>query len=399
MTLTLLITIMAVLLIITAGLLFIPWSATRSVSRDVLNRAFYHSRLRELERENTVERDEMVAELQHNLLDDIPQHPVDNPPAPLSRWVLVPGVAALVIVSLGVFWKTVDLKKVLEWQEVTRQTPELLKRVMDPDAPALTTEEMARLGLGLRTRLQDDPDNIEGWMMLGRIGMALNNATTATDAFEHAWKLAPDNIDAKLDYAEVLIRSSDQNDNQLGDKLLREVVAASHTNIRALSLLAFSSFEQQRFGDAVAAWQMMLQVLPQNDKRRAVIERSIAQAESQTGMDNAPLAVKITLSPEAQQSLPASGAVFVTVVGEASPVPVAVKKLPVGQFPMTLNIDDSNTMMPGGSLSSLRQGWIKVHISQDGTPAVQSGDWVGQSALMKFDPAHPTEVTISSRQP
>ncbi|KAE9787483.1 c-type cytochrome biogenesis protein CcmI, partial [Escherichia coli] len=158
----------------------------------VLNRAFYHSRLRELERENTVERDEMVAELQHNLLDDIPQHPVNNPPAPLSRWVLVPGVAALVIVSLGVFWKTVDLKKVLEWQEVTRQTPELLKRVMDPDAPALTTEEMARLGLGLRTRLQDDPDNIEGWMMLGRIGMALNNATTATDAFEHAWKLAPD---------------------------------------------------------------------------------------------------------------------------------------------------------------------------------------------------------------
>lgn len=398
MTLTLLISAIVALLIITAGLLFVPWSGNRSVSRDVLNRAFYQSRLRELERENSAEREEMVAELQHNLLDDIPQHS-ESAQKPLSRWVLAPGVAALVIVSVGVFWKTVDLKKVLEWQEVTRQTPELLNRVMDPNAPALTMEEMARLGLGLRTRLQDEPNNIEGWMMLGRIGMALNNATTATDAFEHAWKLAPDNIDAKLDYAEVLIRSSDQNDNQLGDKLLREAVAASYTNIRALSLLAFSSFEQQRFGDAVAAWQMMLRVLPQNDKRRAVIERSIAQAEAQTSVDNAPLAVKITLSPEAQQSMAANGTVFVTVVGESSPVPVAVKKLPVGQFPMTLKIDDSNTMMPGGSLSSLHQGWIKVHISQDGTPAVQSGDWVGQSALIKFDPAHTTEVTISSRQP
>ncbi|WP_312978190.1 c-type cytochrome biogenesis protein CcmI [Atlantibacter sp.] len=398
MTLTLLISAMVALLIITAGLLFVPWSGNRSVSRDVLNRAFYQSRLRELERENSAEREEMVAELQHNLLDDIPQQS-ESAQKTLSRWVLAPGVAALVIVSVGVFWKTVDLKKVLEWQEVTRQTPELLNRVMDPNAPALSMEEMARLGLGLRTRLQDEPNNIEGWMMLGRIGMALNNATTATDAFEHAWKLAPDNIDAKLDYAEVLIRSSDQNDNQLGDKLLREAVAASHTNIRALSLLAFSSFEQQRFSDAVAAWQMMLRILPQNDKRRAVIERSIAQAEAQTGVDNAPLAVKITLSPEAQQSVAANGTVFVTVVSESSPVPVAVKKLPVGQFPMTLNIDDSNTMMPGGSLSSLHQGWIKVHISQDGTPAVQSGDWVGQSALIKFDPAHPTEVTISSRQP
>lgn len=398
MTLTLLITVMVVLLIITAALLFIPWSGTRSVSRDVLNRSFYQSRLRELEGENTTERDEMVAELQHNLLDDIPQQE-ESAQKPLSRWVLVPGVVALFIVSIGVFWKTVDLKKVLEWQEVTRQTPELLQRVMDPNAPALTTEEMARLGLGLRTRLQDDPDNVEGWMMLGRIGMALNNATTATDAFEHAWKLAPDNIDVKLDYAEVLIRSSDQNDNQQGDKLLREAVAASHTNIRALSLLAFSSFEQQRFSDAVAAWQMMLRLLPQNDKRRAVIERSIAQASAQTNVDNAPLAVKITLSPEAQQSIAANSVIFVTVTGETSPVPVAVKKLSVGQFPMTLNIDDSNTMMPGGTLSSLHQGWIKVHISQDGTPAVQSGDWVGQSALIKFDATHPAEVMISSRQP
>lgn len=399
MTLTLLIIAMVALLIVTAALLFIPWPGSRNVSRDVLNRAFYQSRLHELERENSAERDEMVAELQHNLLDDIPQQAAQNVHKPLSRWVLAPGIAALVIVSVGVFWKTVDLKKVLEWQDVTRQTPELLSRVMDPKAPALSMEDMARLGLGLRTRLQDDPDNVEGWMMLGRIGMALNNATTATDAFERAWKLAPDNIDIKLDYAEVLIRSSDQNDNQLGHTLLREAVAASRTNIRALSLLAFSSFEQQRFSDAVAAWEMMLRILPQNDKRRAVIERSIAQAKAQTGMDNAPLAVKITLSPEAQRSIPANGTVFITVVGDASPVPVAVKKLPVGQFPMTLKIDDSNTMMPGSLLSALHQGWIKVHISQDGTPAVQSGDWVGQRALIKFDPAHPAEVIISSRQP
>ncbi len=45
------------------------------------------------------------------------------------------------------------------------------------------------LGLGLRTELQDEPDNIEDWMMLGRVGMALNNASTATQAFAHAYAL------------------------------------------------------------------------------------------------------------------------------------------------------------------------------------------------------------------
>ncbi|EHM5210070.1 hypothetical protein ACBB01_001230, partial [Salmonella enterica] len=42
---------------------------------------------------------------------------------------------------------------------------------------------------------------------------------------------------------------------------------------------AFSAFEQQRFGEAVAAWEMMLKLLPADDTRRAVIERSIRLAQ------------------------------------------------------------------------------------------------------------------------
>lgn len=86
------------------------------------------------------------------------------------------------------------------------------------------------------------------------------------------------NSDAALGYAEALTRSSDPNDNRLGGELLRQLVRSDHSNIRVLSMYAFNAFEQQRFGEAVAAWEMMLKLLPANDTRRAVIERSIAQA-------------------------------------------------------------------------------------------------------------------------
>lgn len=109
--------------------------------------------------------------------------------------------------------------------------------------------------------------------MLGRIGMALGNASIATDAYANAYRLDPKNSDAALGYAEALTRSSDPNDNRLGGELLRQLVRSDHSNIRVLSMYAFNAFEQQRFGEAVAAWEMML-----NDTRRAVIERSIAQA-------------------------------------------------------------------------------------------------------------------------
>ncbi|MCT4702353.1 cytochrome c-type biogenesis protein CcmH [Enterobacteriaceae bacterium H20N1] len=202
-----------------------------------------------------------------------------------SYWVFAPGALMLITVSVGVYLKVSGIKQVREWQQVTRQTPQLLERVMDPHAEPLNMEEMARLGLGLRTRLQQEPDNIAGWMMLGRIGMVLNNATTATQAFAHAYKLSPNNDDVKLGYAEVLTRSEDPQDTLLGGRLLRELLKSDRTNVRALSLFAFNAFEQQQYREAMNAWQFMLQVLPAKDQRRAVVERSIEQARALAGQD------------------------------------------------------------------------------------------------------------------
>ena len=195
--------------------------------------------------------------------------------------LFVPGI----VVALGVgavrYYETGNYKQVQVWQQATAQAPMLLERALDPKADPLNEEDMTRLALGLRTRLQADPTNVEGWIMLGRIGMVLGNASTATEAYANAYRLDPKNSDAALGYAEALTRSSDPDDNRRGGELLRQLVRGEHANVRVLSMYAFNAFEQQRFGEAVAAWEMMLKLLPANDTRRAVIERSIKQAMEQ----------------------------------------------------------------------------------------------------------------------
>ncbi|HCL5254250.1 TPA: cytochrome c biogenesis protein CcmH, partial [Salmonella enterica] len=109
----------------------------------------------------------------------------------------------------------------------------------------------------------------------------LGNASTATEAYASAYRLDPKNSDAALGYAEALTRSSDPDDNRRGGELLRQLIRDEHANVRVLSMYAFNAFEQQRFGEAVAAWEMMLKLLPASDTRRAVIERSIRQALAQ----------------------------------------------------------------------------------------------------------------------
>ncbi|MDM2797086.1 MULTISPECIES: cytochrome c-type biogenesis protein CcmH [Citrobacter] len=195
--------------------------------------------------------------------------------------LFVPGIVVALIVGAVSYYETGSYKQVQVWQQATAQAPALLERALDPKADPLNEEDMTRLALGLRTRLQADPTNVEGWIMLGRIGMVLGNASTATEAYANAYRLDPKNSDAALGYAEALTRSSDPDDNRRGGDLLRQLVRGEHANVRVLSMYAFNAFEQQRFGEAVAAWEMMLKLLPANDTRRAVIERSIKQAMEQ----------------------------------------------------------------------------------------------------------------------
>mgnify|MGYP004711956841 CR=1 FL=1 len=207
--------------------------------------------------------------------------PVDEP-AVLSQtgtlWVLLPGVVIALACSAACYSLVGGFPQIRQWQQVSAETPALLERALTPDAKALDREEMARLGLGLRTRLQQDPENVEGLIMLGRVGMALGEADTAIQAFGRAYTQAPDNTEVAMALAEALTRSSDPDDARQGQDLLRQLINHNRTDVRALSVFAFNAFEQERYEEAIAAWQNMLQLLPAKDTRRGVIERSIAQA-------------------------------------------------------------------------------------------------------------------------
>ncbi|QCJ69423.1 cytochrome c biogenesis protein CcmH [Providencia heimbachae] len=195
-----------------------------------------------------------------------------------SYWVYLPGVIIALGIGTAAYYQVGSYNQVSDWNLAYQQAPALLDRALDPSEPPLNNEEMEHLALGLRTRLQEDPQNIEAWVMLGRIGMVLGNATMATDAYGRAYRLSPNDENVAMGYAEVLTRSSDPEDNREGNELLKKLIAANRTNVKALSLFAFNAFEQERYAEAVSAWQMMLKLLPENDQRRTIIERSVEQA-------------------------------------------------------------------------------------------------------------------------
>ncbi|MBH1929390.1 c-type cytochrome biogenesis protein CcmI [Serratia rubidaea] len=395
-----------VLLLAAAALLLVPAlrhnRTDNATSRDTLNKVLYQERLGELEQDEQQgvvgERPELVKELQQNLLDDIPGQATAQS-KPINRWALLPGVLLLVVVAVGFYLKTGGLAQVAAWRQVQDQMPELRARVANEQAQPLSMEEIARLGLGLRTALQQDGRNINDWMMLGRVGMALNNATTATQAFAHAYQLDPNNLEVRLGYAEVLTRSNDPEDNRQASQMLRKMIAEDHSNLRILSLLAFNAFEQGDYRQAIGAWQVMLKLLPADDRRTEVLKRSIEQAKVQAGEETVKLGVNVTLSPEAANALPQQGTLIISVTDGKSPVPVAVKQLPLSRFPLSFSLDDGNAMMPERLLSSLHQVKVRVRVSHDGLATPQAGDWFGESALQTFSGNGQVSVQIDKQVP
>ncbi|MDD1792421.1 c-type cytochrome biogenesis protein CcmI [Enterovibrio sp. ZSDZ42] len=354
-----------------------------AASRDELNKAFFRDRMDELNEEADEglvdNQGELAVELQQSLLDDVPESKQVQTQSTVAPWMLLPGVLILVILSYALYLTTGNQQKVVHWQETAAKLPELSSRLMSDSQEPMTDQEMADLTLALRTKLSQTPDDAMGWLLLGRIGLANRDIQTAEGAMSRAYRLMPEDSDVKLGYAQSLMLSGDETNVNKARDMLREVVRVDHGNLQALSLLAFEAFERGAFDEAIAAWSTMKQLLPENDPRGVMLERSIERAQAQAGAGNGQ-SVSVTISLGDEVSVSNEGVLIVSVhSADGAPMPVAAKRLPLSRFPLSVELTDADSMIPERLMSSLPNVLVKARIDSDGNVMTKDGDWYGQS--------------------
>ncbi len=371
------------------------------VLRDELNKALYKDRLSELreeDEEGLVEnQDDLISDLKQSLLDDIPGEKGHKEMKVSPIAVLVPSVILTVVLSYGLYYQFGASQEVVRWQEVSANLPALSKKLMSSTAEPLSDDEMEDLTLALRTRLHYQPEDSTGWLLLGRIGLANRNVTTAIDAMEKAYGLEPQDPDIMLGYAQALMLSQDEMDQTTARSLLGQLVQQDQVDLRVFSLLAFDAFERQDFPAAIKYWGIMQQMIGPQDSRYEMLSRSIDSARKQMGETVAPdksVAVTINLAPEA--TVDPNGVLIVSVHrADGSPMPVAAARYPLASFPRTVVLDDGNAMMQGSKLSSLDKLLVRVRVDSDGNVATRDHDWHGESRVVEF--GQPVEVTINQQ--
>ena len=254
-------------------------------SRDNLNKALYFSRLEEIKQDESQgllsDVKQAQQELQQVLLEDIPVQPA-RAAVQTSRdgkiGFFISGFLALAIIGGLAYFSVGAWRAETMIERTYAKLPYFYERLKEEEVKPLSDAEMQQFSTALRVVLQKNPANPKGWWLLGQMAMNLDDPQLALNSYQQAYKLAPDNLEYKLAYARILMFSDDQTDKAKGSTLLCEVIRKDHTNTDALGLLAFSYFETEDYKMAVVTWAMMLRLLPKEDVRIPLIEKSIRAA-------------------------------------------------------------------------------------------------------------------------
>lgn len=135
-------------------------------------------------------------------------------------------------------------------------------------------DEMIRGMVGnLAARLEDDPDDLEGWRMLARSYGVLGEADKAVAAYAHLAERQPEDAAAQFDYARALVER-DGGRAQSTETLaaLRRVLELNPENPDALFFLGDAAARRGDQADARRYFQKLLGRLDPASREYAIIE-------------------------------------------------------------------------------------------------------------------------------
>jgi cytochrome c-type biogenesis protein CcmH len=263
----------------------------------------------------------------------------------------------------------------------------------------------------LAERMLSEPENSQGWLLLGRSYMALQRYTQAADAFAAAHRLLGDSPELLANLAEAQALAGGQNFLGSPSEHLERALQMDPTFPRALWLGAFAAM--QRGEDALAArrWQSLLDRQPPDSEAAQVLRGLIADtgvpgaaAASGDEMASAQVApgltVNVILADHLAAGLDGSETLFIFArAAKGPPMPLAVSRKRARDLPLTVVLDDSMAMTPEMKLSNFERVVVGARISRSGTATPSSGDLQGFSEPVPAAGADAVNVSITERVP
>lgn len=407
----------AAMLLVILAILLPPLFATpkrdgEGVERDQLNIALYRDQLKELETEHArgeidaVQLERARIELKRELLDEVDEDA--QTVAAGSRGVWVTGL----VVALAIPLLAVGLYMQLGETELLTDAGQAA--LVSPQQEAHPNAEVDAMIEALAAKLQQAPDNLEGWEMLGRTLIALQRYAEAADAYAQVYRLAGDDPDVMIDYAEALAMRI--GGEMLGDplELIDMALKRQPTHEKGLWLAGIAAYQNRDMRGALNHWETLGLIIGTDNPNRSVLDSLMAEARAELGITAPPVAaapkaaaptadvaataiqVTVDIDPALAARVTPGDVLFIFARAASGPrVPLAIVRTTAAELPLTVTLDDSLAMAPTFRLSGFDVVNIGARISKSGNATPQPGDLRGGYDGVRVGVDRKIAVTIS----
>lgn len=283
--------------------------------------------------------------------------------------------------------------------------------------------ELGEAIAGLIARLNQNPDDVDGWLLLGRSYMSMQNHQAARDALQKAHDLEPNEPLIMIDLAESIAFSSGQRelpDNAFS--LLERALLVEPTAQKALWLMGLGKYQGGHYQRALGHWERLLSLLEPgsavadtvteqiNNAREQLAASAVPESgpltstpvtTAQTTTGTAPatrsLTIEVSLSAELSDRIRPTDTLFVFARPvSGSKMPLAIQRLRAGQLPLTVTLDDTMGMMPQMNLATFPEVVVGARISRSGDATPQPGDLEVLSGPIANNQQQPVRLEINT---
>lgn len=282
--------------------------------------------------------------------------------------------------------------------------------VASAGAQSDTLPDMESAIASLQQRLQDNPDDANGWSMLARSYMTLQHFGDAVTAYERLMELEDGrNAQTLVDLALAISSRDGSAIEGRTASLIESALALEPNNPAALFYSGIASANRGDTDTAATRWEMLLGLNPPPEIR-SILEQRVAEwrgvpiesiepppadagtaslsasTEAPAADPDAVVTARIALSDDALSALTADANVFVIARDPAQPSPpIAVSRVRLSDLPAVVSLGDAQSMVAGRALSGFEEFELLARVSLSGSPAAAPGDWFGTLIVRPAD--------------
>ena len=259
----------------------------------------------------------------------------------------------------------------------------------------------------LEKKLEAEPDNLEGWVILARSRGLQRDYPAAVRALEQALRLAPGHPDLLADLADAVAMAQGEKMAGRPVELVAQALKSDPKHQKSLALAATAAMQANDRESAVKLWRTLQSQFLPGDPDHVQIGNILAQLgeappavppnqppaagqgatppPASVAASGAVIRGQVALSPAAIAQLrkdppPASAVLYVLAKAvEGPPMPLAVLRLPLKDLAdgrmVPFQLDDSQAMNPQLTLSRFQQVSVEARVSMSGNAIRQPGDW------------------------